>query len=208
MTSVGGRAAASLCDIGAESFCQPDPWLEGLDAAPVSDRADLHAADWCSAPLWLVSTGYWTDRGWYDVLDAWRYDYLDQFQYRLLERPRRGRKTCETPLGLVAAARGSEWAIRWSPTTGHYLDRWRYVYLDEGRYWLLDQTQYRLLGGPRGAAWGCHRNGCGNTVALLPSRCAPPFSVHDPAIPEPCTAALFALGALLVRCMRLRNGAA
>jgi hypothetical protein len=79
------------------------------------------------------------------------------------------------------------------------------VYLDQGRYRFLDLTQYHLLGGVRDLGWCRHPGWCGSYMAYLPQSGAPPAGQHDRVIPEPCTAAFVALGALIALRTRKRN---
>lgn len=83
-------------------------------------------------------------------------------------------------------------------SAGDAMDRWWYVYLDRHRYRFLDRTQYNLLGGPSDWRW---RYGAWPDVFLLP---VPTRHIHEEArpIPEPLTAALLALGAVIL--LRLR----
>jgi len=196
VAAVGGKTAASLCAIQGEELHPIDSWIDSVDSC---------AADGWSGPSERIKPGYYVDRGRYDWLEGGRYDYLDQFQYRLLGGSRHGWLASEHALGFVAAIRDSERAFQWPPTTGVYLDRWRYAYLDQGRYRFLDLTQYHMLGRFRGMGWCCHHGWCGNDVAFVQSRCVPPPGKRDPAIPEPCTATLFALGALIVLRPRKRE---
>ena len=95
---VVGETAASLCDVRGADPNQPDFWMrrvrgalgtqagvasEGTDVAAISARVDSHHER--SYPPVRMVPGYHLDRGRYECLDRWEYDFLDQFPVLLRE---------------------------------------------------------------------------------------------------------------------------
>jgi len=99
--------------------------------------------------------------------------------------------------------------------TGDNIEKWRYYYLDKGRYYALDETQYKWLGGmaylfesTRYRGWYAYGFpwGYGLICSMEENlRAKIPCYRGEPAIPEPASALLMTLGAIIITLYRRRR---
>lgn len=130
-----------------------------------------------------------------DFPDTWQDCYLNRFLFTSQEHS----------IPLWGPPSGWDITPRWTRAAGGDIDHWWYAYLDRGRYRFLDVTQYALLDGPAGLWWRWRYRAWLDAVHLSWSAPARPARDVERAIPEPGSATLLALGALVALRRRRHN---